>query len=137
MADNEDKKSAKPPRPEKGEKGDKAKQAQPKADKAAAAKGGDKGGKPEAGEKKPKRAEERVTPRLRTHFDQVVRKQLVEQNGYKNPMEVPMIKKIVINMGVGEAVNDRKKVEFGRFRSDVDRWTEGGDHQGEKIHRHL
>jgi large subunit ribosomal protein L5 len=52
-----------------------------------------------------------VTPRLRTHFDQVVRKQLTEQSGYKNPMQVPTIQKVVINMGIGEGVNDRKKVE--------------------------
>ena len=50
-------------------------------------------------------------PRLKKHYDEVVRPQLVEQFGYKNPMQVPTIEKIVINMGVGEAVNDRKKVD--------------------------
>jgi large subunit ribosomal protein L5 len=40
-----------------------------------------------------------------------VRKKLVEDFGYKNPMQVPVIQKVVINMGVGEGVNDRKKVE--------------------------
>jgi large subunit ribosomal protein L5 len=49
-------------------------------------------------------------PRLRTHYDETVRQQLVEQFGYKNRFEVPVIEKIVINMGVGEAVNDTKKV---------------------------
>jgi large subunit ribosomal protein L5 len=48
---------------------------------------------------------------LRTHFDTVVRKALTEQFGYKNPMQVPKIDKIVLNMGIGEAVADRKKVE--------------------------
>ena len=52
-----------------------------------------------------------MTPRLKIHFEQVVRKQLTEQFGYKNRMQVPMIDKIVINMGIGEGVNDRKKVE--------------------------
>ena len=52
-----------------------------------------------------------MTPRLRTHFDEVVRKQLTEQHGYKNPMQVPTIQKVVINMGIGEGVNDRKKVD--------------------------
>jgi large subunit ribosomal protein L5 len=56
-------------------------------------------------------AEERVTPRLRTYFDEEVRKKLVEQFSYANPMQVPTITKIVINMGIGDAVNDRKKVE--------------------------
>jgi large subunit ribosomal protein L5 len=49
-------------------------------------------------------------PRLKKHYADVVRPQLTEQFGYKNPLEVPMIDKIVLNMGVGEAVNDTKKV---------------------------
>ncbi|WP_454916936.1 50S ribosomal protein L5 [Xanthobacter sediminis] len=49
------------------------------------------------------------TPRLRAHYDEVVRPKLIEQFGYKNPMEVPTIEKIVINMGVGEATADTKK----------------------------
>ncbi len=50
------------------------------------------------------------TPRMRKHYDEVVRAALIEQFGYKNAMEVPGIEKIVLNMGVGEAVNDTKKV---------------------------
>ena len=50
------------------------------------------------------------SPRLRKHFDEVVRQKMIEQFGYKNRMEVPVIEKIVLNMGVGEAVNDTKKV---------------------------
>ncbi|MDQ0504001.1 50S ribosomal protein L5 [Xanthobacter agilis] len=52
---------------------------------------------------------EAYTPRLRGHYDSVVRPKLIEQFGYKNPMEVPTIEKIVINMGVGEATADTKK----------------------------
>jgi large subunit ribosomal protein L5 len=48
-------------------------------------------------------------PRLRKHYDEVVRPALLEEFGYKNPMEVPVIEKIVINMGVGEATADSKK----------------------------
>lgn len=48
--------------------------------------------------------------RLKKHYDEVVTKQLVEKFGYKNPMQVPRIDKIVLNMGVGEAVNDSKKL---------------------------
>ena len=54
---------------------------------------------------------ETYTPRLRTLFDQVVRGKLTEQFGYKNPMQVPNLDKVVVNMGIGEGVNDRKKVE--------------------------
>src|SRR5262249_17323446 len=51
------------------------------------------------------------TPRLKTIFDTVVRKKLTEQFGYKNAMQVPVLDKVVINMGIGEAVADRKKGE--------------------------
>ncbi len=50
------------------------------------------------------------SPRMRKHYEEVVRPALIEQFGYKNPMEIPSIEKIVLNMGVGEAVNDTKKV---------------------------
>jgi large subunit ribosomal protein L5 len=56
-------------------------------------------------------AEAAYTPRLRIHFDEVVRGKLVDQFGYTNPMQVPMLDKVVINMGIGEGVADRKKVE--------------------------
>ena len=50
-------------------------------------------------------------PRLRKLYDEVVRKRLVEEFGYTNPMEVPKLSKIVINMGVGEAAGDQKKLD--------------------------
>jgi len=50
------------------------------------------------------------TPRMRKHYDEVVRPALIKEFGYKNALEVPVIEKIVINMGVGDAVNDTKKV---------------------------
>lgn len=58
----------------------------------------------------PAQAADNFTPRMRKHYEEVVRPALTEQFGYKNPMEVPTIEKIVLNMGVGEAVNDSKKV---------------------------
>ncbi|MDJ1157288.1 50S ribosomal protein L5 [Chelatococcus sp. SYSU_G07232] len=48
-------------------------------------------------------------PRLKKHYDEVVRPKLIAEFGYKNPMQVPAIEKVVINMGVGESVNDSKK----------------------------
>jgi large subunit ribosomal protein L5 len=50
-------------------------------------------------------------PRLKTEFDQVIREKLVKDFGYTNPMQVPVITKVVLNMGIGEGVSDRKKVE--------------------------
>ena len=56
-------------------------------------------------------SEERAVPRLKQHFEQVLRGQLSERFKYANRFQVPKLEKIVLNMGVGEAVNDRKKVE--------------------------
>ena len=49
-------------------------------------------------------------PRLQRHYNEVVRKALQEQFGYQNVMEMPKLSKIVINMGVGEAAGDSKKL---------------------------
>jgi large subunit ribosomal protein L5 len=113
MADKEPKAkkagaSEKAPRPDKGDKGQ-----QPQAQKAQKPDKGDKAGKGEAAEKAPKakKSEERITPRLKTFFETEVRKKLSEEFGYKSRLQVPVIEKVVINMGIGEGVNDRKKVE--------------------------
>jgi large subunit ribosomal protein L5 len=50
-------------------------------------------------------------PRLKTLYEERLRAELMEKFGYKNPMQAPRLEKIVVNMGVGEAVNDRKKVD--------------------------
>jgi large subunit ribosomal protein L5 len=49
--------------------------------------------------------------RLKKEYNDVVRKQLTEKFGYANPMAIPKLTKIVINMGVGEASQDKKKIE--------------------------
>ena len=71
-------------------------------------------------------------PRLRKHYDEVVRKALTEKFGYKNAMQVPQLDKIVLNMGIGEATQDSKLVQIGRRRTREDRRPEGGDHQVEE-----
>src|ERR1700761_869012 len=50
-------------------------------------------------------------PRLRTEYDRKIKTELTEKFGYANVMQVPRLDKVVLNMGVGEAVNDRKKAE--------------------------
>jgi len=113
MADKDEK----APKAERAPKGGKPAEGAPKQPKQQQAKGEGKGQdkaapKGEAAAKpKGKRPEQRITPRLRTHFDEVVRNQLTEQRGYKNRMQVPTLQKVVINMGIGEGVADRKKVE--------------------------
>ena len=66
----------------------------------------------QAGEKKsaaPARSLDGYSPRLKKHYDEVVRQKLMEEFGYKNSMQVPRIEKIVLNMGVGESTADSKK----------------------------
>jgi large subunit ribosomal protein L5 len=60
--------------------------------------------------KKPRVASD-YKARLRTHFEEVIRAELTKQFGYKNRMQVPVITKVVLNMGIGEGVADRKKVD--------------------------
>ncbi|MET0251331.1 MAG: 50S ribosomal protein L5 [Novosphingobium sp.] len=56
-------------------------------------------------------AADKYVPRLRTRYDEVIAKAMTERFGYKNVMEVPRIEKITLNMGVGEASQDKKKVQ--------------------------
>jgi large subunit ribosomal protein L5 len=115
MADTEDKKAKKadkkpdkPPRPDAAEQAAKGKG--DKAPKAA------KGEKPEKGDKAekaaaPREPEPKVPARLKVQFEDTIRKRLAEQFGYKNRMQIPVLDKVVINMGIGEGVADRKKVD--------------------------
>ncbi|OUJ09370.1 50S ribosomal protein L5 [Gluconobacter sp. DsW_058] len=50
-------------------------------------------------------------PRMQQRYEEILRKQLLEQFGYANPMQVPKLEKIVLNMGVGEAAGDQKKLD--------------------------
>jgi large subunit ribosomal protein L5 len=54
---------------------------------------------------------DKYTPRMRSLYDETIVKAMTEKFGYKNAMEVPKIEKITLNMGVGDAVQDKKKVE--------------------------
>ena len=49
--------------------------------------------------------------RLQDHYEKIVRPALIKEFGYKNAMQCPRLEKIVVNMGVGEAVQDGKKVD--------------------------
>jgi large subunit ribosomal protein L5 len=52
-----------------------------------------------------------MKPRLRQYYDETIKPALTEEFGYSNTMQVPRLEKIVVNMGVGEAVQDSKKVK--------------------------
>ena len=120
MADTDDKKAKKADKPQRAAKPDSAEkpakaQKAEKGDKAAQAKGGAAEKSEKAGDGKAGKAaaapEQRVPARLRVQFDESIRAKLTEQFGYKNRMQIPLLDKIVINMGIGEGVADRKKVE--------------------------
>ena len=49
--------------------------------------------------------------RLHEQYEMTIRPALMQEFGYKNPMQVPKLEKIVINMGVGEATGDQKKLD--------------------------
>jgi large subunit ribosomal protein L5 len=52
------------------------------------------------------------TPRFEAQYNDRIVQAMTEKFGYKNPMQVPRIEKIVLNMGVGEATQDKKKVDI-------------------------
>jgi large subunit ribosomal protein L5 len=54
---------------------------------------------------------DKYIPRLRKDYDERIAPAMMEKFGYKNRLEIPRLEKIVLNMGVGEATQDKKKVE--------------------------
>src|SRR4051812_19941340 len=90
-----------PPKAEATDKGGKAQkpQAAAKADKA------------EKKVEKAAKAPADYKPRLKLDYDERIVPAMIERFGYKNRLEVPKLDKIVINMGVGEATQDKKRVE--------------------------
>jgi large subunit ribosomal protein L5 len=109
MADTDDKKAKAPEKSARHQTAEQAVKAgkddrkaarQARADKAAAGKSAP-----------PREAEPRVPARLKVQFDEAIRGKLAEQLGYKNRFQIPELDKIVINMGIGEGVADRKKVD--------------------------
>jgi len=83
----------------------------PKAPKGAPTHGGKPADKQAAPKAKAPRTPSDYKARLRTQYDEVIRGALTKQFSYTNPMQVPGITKVVLNMGIGEGVADRKKVE--------------------------
>ena len=79
-------------------------EALPKVEKAEAP-------KPEKVAEKPSKKPANYTPRLKADYEERIVKAMTEKFGYKNRLEVPRLEKIVINMGVGEATQDKKRVE--------------------------
>jgi large subunit ribosomal protein L5 len=114
MADTEDKKAKKPDQAERAKKPAAADQAAKVAkggDKPAKGEKADKAAKPEKTEKAAREPEPKVPARLKVEYDETIRTKLASQFGYKNRYQTPVLDKVVINMGIGEGVADRKKVD--------------------------
>jgi len=128
MADDKDKEKEKEkkqakPKPEGGAEAKPRAEGKPKADAKPKGEGDAKGkgkgdsrrkggGKdqaqgPAVGEAEPPAR----VPRLREHFEKSVLPELMKRFSYKNPMEVPRLKKIVVNMGVGDALQNIKMLD--------------------------
>ena len=110
MAEAKNEKGAKPakgdkPAAQKGGKG-----APPPAAEAKGAKGRKEGSGEVAAAGAVKAAPKDYVARLKKAYQDEIVPKLVKEFGYKNSLEVPRLEKIVLNMGVGEAVNDTKKV---------------------------
>ena len=101
-----EKKGAKPPR---GGNPIEAAKADAKAEKKAK-KGGEKaaGTQIAVGEQA---RDPNYTPRFKKRYDDVIRPELMKQFGYKNPLQVPKINKVVLNIGAGEGSQDTKKIQ--------------------------
>lgn len=87
--------------------------AKPKADAGKKAKGGEKEAASKQKESKPAVKEDlgNYRPRLIEHYRSHVVPQLMKKFSYKSPMQVPRLNKIVVNMGLGDAVEDQKLIE--------------------------
>jgi large subunit ribosomal protein L5 len=79
-------------------------QALPKVEEAAVP-------QPEKAAAKPSKTPANYAPRLKGDYEQRIVPAMTEKFGYKNRLEVPRLDKIVINMGVGDATQDKKRVE--------------------------
>ncbi len=147
----EDDKPQRAPKPDKAAAGDKPAKA-PRPDKGGpdkAAKGQkgppSKGGKGAPRDKGAPKAEKVARaprpkdykPRMKMHYEKVVREALTKEFGYKNAMQMPRIEKIVLNMGVGEAVNDRKKVDAAAKDLAMIAGQRAVITQGAQVDRHL
>ncbi|MDQ2670603.1 MAG: 50S ribosomal protein L5 [Gemmatimonadota bacterium] len=95
---------------------------QDKGKKPAAGKGGGSKGAPQqqaatstrnapAGPTEPAPKSREGTPRLQTHYEQVVRARIAKEYGLTNPHEVPRLVKVVLNVGMGEASKNPKQLE--------------------------
>ena len=91
-------------------------------------------------QRRPREGASRERRRLRAAHEVQYRRRIRradEQFGYKNEMQIPQLDKIVVNMGIGEAVDDSKKADVGRRTTWRDHRPEADADQGAQVDRRL
>src|SRR5215468_9817102 len=111
MAKDKTDKDAKDAKHDKGDKGAKPAGKPPALDAKPAAKPGKEAKQPKAAKPAEKEAAPTQPPRLQVQYREQIVPALMKQFGYKTRMQVPRVTKITLNMGVGEAVADKKILE--------------------------
>ena len=80
-------------------------------------------------------AENEMKPRLQEKYDNEILPGLVEKLGRQNRLALPRLQKIVVNMGVGSAIQEKKTPGIGRRRYDPNYRSETGHHASSEIGR--
>ena len=111
MAKDKTDKDAKDAKHDKGDKGAKPAGKPPALDAKPAAKPGKEAKQPKAAKPAEKEAAPTQPPRLQVQYREQIVPALMKQFGYKTRMQVPRVTKITLNMGVGEAVGNKKILE--------------------------
>ncbi len=75
--------------------------------------------------------------RLREKYEKEVVPAMIKEFGYKSIMAVPRLKKVVLNMGVGEAIFNVKALDKSAGRTYAHCRAKSGDHEGQEVHRRL
>jgi large subunit ribosomal protein L5 len=100
-------------KPAKGHVGQDQGKAQDAKSQPKKAKGGAQQGKADgkSAQAQPAARDADYVPRFKKRYEEVIRPQLEKEFGYKNPLQAPRIKKVVLNIGAGEAAGDQKKIQ--------------------------
>jgi len=78
-----------------------------------------------------------MAARLKEKYHKEIKQALQKELGIENPMAVPALEKIVVNMGLGEATQNTKLARSAGGEPRRDYRTEAGHHQGQEVHRRV
>ena len=122
---------------EKGERAGKAPKGEKQAKGAEGAAGRKDGGEGKAEGRARGKDPPGYKPRLKALYLETVAKDLKEEFGYKSVMQIPRLSKIVVSMGLGEAIENKKLLDSAAAEIDADHRAQGRAHEGQEVHREL